>query len=200
MLDGSAPVFSVTDLKQYGYCPRIVFYTYCLPLIRPTTYKMAVATEAHEDEKGRERRRSLAGYGLAHGRRHFDVWLQSAELGLRGRVDLVIEVTQGEQRELLPVDYKQSRYEPGAHVRRQLTAYGMMLEENWQAPVRRGFIYNMVSGRAQEVAFTAELRQEVRHLVAEMREMVLLERMPGPVRQRQRCINCEFRRFCNDVV
>ncbi len=24
-------IFTVTDLKQYAYCPRIVFYTYCLP-------------------------------------------------------------------------------------------------------------------------------------------------------------------------
>ena len=25
----------VTDLKQYEYCPRVVFYEYCLPGVRP---------------------------------------------------------------------------------------------------------------------------------------------------------------------
>ena len=32
--------FVVTDLKQYAYCPRVVYYTYCLPLLRPMTFKM----------------------------------------------------------------------------------------------------------------------------------------------------------------
>ena len=40
--------FTVTDLKQYEYCPRIVYYTYCLPLIRPTTFKMEAGVQAHE--------------------------------------------------------------------------------------------------------------------------------------------------------
>ncbi len=199
MQQGSLPAFTVTDLKQYGYCPRVVFFTYCQPLMRPTTYKMQVAAQAHEEEKDRERRRTLAAYRLAHGRRYFDVWLESAQLGLRGRIDLVVEVGKGQERELIPVDYKQSRWEAGRHVRRQLAAYGMMLEERWQVPVRRGFIYNLLTRRTQEVPLPPELKEEVRQLVRQMREMVLTERLPAPARKRQRCTNCEFRRFCNDV-
>jgi len=51
--------FVVTDLKQFAYCPRVVYYSYCLPLIRPMTYKMKAGQEAHVEEKGREQRRSL---------------------------------------------------------------------------------------------------------------------------------------------
>lgn len=195
----SQTVFTVTDLKQYGYCARVVFYTYCLPLIRPTTYKMEAGATAHEEEGDRERRRTLAAYGLTEGRRHFDVWVESSVLGLRGRIDLVIEVGKGKSGELIPVDYKQSGREPGRHVRRQLAAYGMMLEETWGRRVRRGFIYSLTRRRAEEVVLTAELRQEVWEIVEEMGEMVKRERMPDPPRWRRRCENCEFRRFCNDV-
>lgn len=196
---GRRTVFAVTDLKQYGYCPRVVFYTYCLPLIRPITYKMEAGAAAHEEEGKRERRRSLAAYGLMEGERHFDVWVESPELGLRGRIDLVIEIEAGEGRELIPVDYKQSGREAGRHVRRQLTAYGMMLEEAWGGMARRGFIYSLVRRRADEVMLTEELRQEVREMVREMEEMVEREQMPEPPRSRRRCENCEFRRFCNDI-
>ena len=51
--------FTVTDLKQYMYCPRIVYYTYCMPLLRPTTFKMEEGIVTHGEEKARERRRSL---------------------------------------------------------------------------------------------------------------------------------------------
>lgn len=192
-------VFTVTDLKQYSYCPRVVFYTYCLPLVRPTTYKMEAGKAAHEQAERRERRRTLSAYGLKEGQRHFDVWVESDILGLRGRVDMVIEMGEGEGRELIPVDYKQSRRQIGRHLKRQLTAYGLMLEETWGGMVRRGFIYSLVTRKAEEVALTARLRDEVRETVVAMREMVEREMMPGPPKSRRPCVSCEFRRFCNDV-
>ena len=193
-------VFTVTDLKQYAYCPRVVFYTYCLPLVRPTTYKMEAGVAAHAEAGERERRRTLAAYGLAEGERRFDVWVASERLGLRGRIDLVIEAGAGEEREWIPVDYKQTARQAGPHLKRQLTAYGMMLEETLGGTARRGFIYSLVTRKAEEVALTERLRNEVRETVAAMREMVEREAMPEPPRSRQACVNCEFRRFCNDVL
>lgn len=193
-------VFTVTDLKQYAYCPRIVFYTYCLPLLRPTTYKMEAGAMAHAEAGERERRRTLTAYGLAEGERHFDVWVASERLGLQGRIDLVIEAGAGEEREWIPVDYKQTVRQAGPHYKRQLAAYGMMLEETLGGRARRGFIYSLVTRKAEEVALTEQLRNDVRETVAAMREMVRREVMPEPPHSRQPCVNCEFRRFCNDVL
>jgi CRISPR-associated exonuclease Cas4 len=193
-------VFTVTDLKQYAYCPRVVFYTYCLPLLRPTTYKMEAGVAAHAEAGERERRRTLAAYGLAEGERRFDVWVASERLGLRGRIDLVIETGEGEKHEWIPVDYKQTARRAGAHYKRQLAAYGMMLKETLGGTARRGFIYSLVTRKAEEVTLTERLRDEVRETVAAMREMVERETMPEPPRSHQPCVNCEFRRFCNDVL
>jgi CRISPR-associated exonuclease Cas4 len=81
-----------------------------------------------------------------------------------------------------------------------LAAYGIMLEETWGGKVRRGYIYSLMRRRAEEVVVTERLRREVREVVAAMREMVEREVMPGPPRSRRPCVNCEFRRFCNDVL
>lgn len=197
-------VFTVTDLKQYAFCPRVVFYTYCLPLIRPVTGKMEEGRLAHEEARDRERRRTLRVYGLEEARRHFDVQVASEELGLTGRIDLVLEVVPGPSglggRELIPVDYKQTDRRAGPHVRWQLAAYGIMLEETWGGVVRRGFLYSLLTRRAEEVTLTRSMRQELREIVAAMREMVERERMPDPPPSRKPCVNCEFRRFCNDVL
>ena len=190
------PTFVVTDLKQFAYCPRVVYYGYCLPLIRPVTYKMEAGQEAHVEEKGREQRRSLRAYGLREGERSFDLWLRSSELGLRGRVDMAIRV--GAQ-EAIPVEYKNSPGRAGAHWERQLAAYGLLLEEAWGLPVRRGFLYFIPQRRSREVPLTAELFGQVRGTVETMRRMVEREAMPSPTRQRRKCVACEFRRFCNDV-
>jgi len=192
--------FMVTDLKQYTYCPRIVYYTYCLPLIRPTTYKMEAGKAAHEKAGKRERRRTLSAYDLEEGERRFDVQLKSPILGLTGKVDMVIEVGQGEGREMIPVEYKQTRRRIGKHIRLQLAAYGMMLEEKWDIEIKRGFVYSLLKRKAERVSLTERWRSEVRGLLAEMREMVEREAMPAAPRSRRQCVNCEFRRFCNDVL
>ena len=188
-------IFTVTDLKQYAYCPRVVFYTYCLPLLRPETYKMRESAIVHREEAGREGRRSLRAYGLTEGRRAFDVPLFSSSLRLRGKADMVITTDE----ELIPIDYKLTRRKAGAHFRLQLAAYGLMLAETSDLPVQRGFMYSMVTRRAEEVPLTSRLFAKVRRVTVAMRAMVEAEIMPEPPKGRGRCVACEFRRFCNDL-
>ncbi|MHB0859396.1 MAG: CRISPR-associated protein Cas4 [Anaerolineae bacterium] len=190
-----ATLFTVTDLKQYTYCPRVVYYTYCLPLLRPETYKMEESQKAHEEETQREQRRSLRVYGLPEGTFAFDVTLRSEALGLTGRVDAVIRTAD----EQIPVDYKNSDRPPGPHFRLQVAAYGLMLEEIDHRPVRRGFLYAIPLRKANEVTINAAMRGRVGTAVKAMRAMVEREAMPEPPASRSRCVACEFRRFCNDL-
>ena len=48
-------IFRVTDLKQYFYCPRVVYYAYCLPQVRPVTAKMEAGIEAQVEAEERYR-------------------------------------------------------------------------------------------------------------------------------------------------
>jgi CRISPR-associated exonuclease Cas4 len=188
-------MLTVTDVKQLGYCARIVYYGYLLGGRRPTTFKMGEGTRAHEEEARREARRSFQAYGLDAGERHFDVSLRSERLGLAGRLDLVIE---GED-ELIPVDFKHGTAQPGRNHRYQLTAYALLVEEQWKRPVRRGFISLIPLKRAVEVPITPTMREEVRRSIVRVRQLIRDEQMPPPTRMRGRCRDCEFRRWCNDL-
>jgi CRISPR-associated exonuclease Cas4 len=196
MLDADEAVpWRVTDLKQYVYCPRILFYHACLPRVRPTTYKMEASIEAHVTAQERERRRTLRAYGLERGERHFGVGLVSERLGMRGEVDMVIET----EAELIPVDYKLST-RIGGHFRLQLMAYAAMLEDAWGMPVRRGFFYLIPLRTAKQMRVTGRQRAILDEALSVMNATLLHERMPPPTRRRSKCVACEFRRFCNDVI
>jgi len=186
----------VSDLRQYAYCPRIIYYRYCLPTVRPVTHKMAAGKEAHREESGREQRRSLRAYGLDDGERAFDVWLEDEALGLRGKADMVI--TRAD--EVIPVEHKNSPGRLGHHVILQLAGYGLLLERAQNRPALRGYVYYIPARRSREIPLDVDLKAEVRHLVGEIDTMIAAERMPTPPRNRNRCAICEFHRFCNDVV
>ncbi len=186
----------VTDLKQWDYCPRVVFFTYLMPGLRPTTFKMEAGVAAHEREEKRERRRTGRLYGLPDAQRIEDVRLQSETLGLSGRLDLVLR--QGER--AWPVDFKLSRRTGiAAHFKLQLAAYGLLLEEAWGVTVDSGFLYSIPNRRAETIPITPRLRKKVLRTVQAIRASIEEERTPPPTKKRGRCVNCEFRRFCNDV-
>jgi CRISPR-associated exonuclease Cas4 len=193
----------VTDLKQYVCCPRLVYYRYTLPSIRPLTFAMEAGQEAHRQEATlREPRRGLDLYGLASGQRLFHYPLFSRRLRLKGKVDLLIirpAATSTEQ-EAIVVEYKHSEQAGGAHFKLQLAAYALMLEEQLHIPVRQAFLYSIPLRRAEPVALTAALRRQVEATVRAIRQHLETEELPCPTRQQRRCPLCEFRRFCNDVV
>ena len=186
----------VSDLRQYAYCPRIVFYRYCWPDVRPTTYLMEAGKEAHEDEAGREQRRGLRAYGLTDGERSFDVWLEDEALGVCGKLDMAI----AQDGEVIPVEHKNSPGRMGRHVTLQLAAYGVLLSRAAGIPVTRGFVYHIPQRKAREILLPLDLQQETLGLLGVIRWMVVEERMPPPTAARERCGICEFHRFCNDVI
>lgn len=195
-------LLEVTDLKQYTYCPRIVFYRYCLPRVRPITYSMQEGIRSHEEEENREERRSLRNYCLIQGERAFHLALQSTRLGLTGRVDLAIATPSRDApgAEAIVVEYKLSEQKAGSHFTLQLAAYALLLEEAWGLPVKRGYLYSIPLRRAEPIPITQHLRRKVTQTVAQIRQIVEREIMPSPPDSLRRCITCEFRRFCNDVV
>ena len=192
----------VTDLKQYTCCPRIVFYRYCLPRVRPVTYTMEEGIRSHREEDEREERRSLKTYGLKQGERTFQLALRSKHFGLTGCLDLAIAVPARDdpRASAIVVEYKLSEQQAGAHFKLQLAAYALLLEEAWHMPVTQSFLYSIPLRRAESIAITPLLRQKVSRTIAQIRQMNEQEIMPAPPPSQRRCATCEFRRFCNDVV
>lgn len=187
--------FTVTDLKQYTFCQRVVYYERCLPHLRPRTYKMDAGRDVHEDEKKRAVRRTLNRFDVLQGERQFDVALYSETLHLRGSIDEVILADDGR---IVPVDYKLAN-RVGNHQRLQLCAYALLLEERFETSISEGYLYLIPKRDIVRIPLTEKLRQQVIETLRNLREMVTSERMPPPVDQISRCYPCEFRRFCNDI-
>jgi CRISPR-associated exonuclease Cas4 len=172
----------------------VVHYHACVPGIRPITYKMQAGIAVHTDEPKRAARRSLERFGGPDGQRLFDVAILSKTLSLSGQIDEVIDTDT----ELIPVDYKLA-HKAGFHFKIQLAAYALLLEEQHNVIVSRGFLYLIPRREMVEVPITLKLRKQVQQMLEEMALIATSEHMPPATDWRQHCADCEFRRFCNDV-
>lgn len=197
-LQPSAFTFRVIDLKQYVYCSRVFYYQTILPQVRPITYKMEEGARVHREVEANEKRRSLHTYGLAQGQRYYNLALYNPDLNLSGEIDMVIDTGE----ELIPVDYKNAQRER-PHYRLQLMAYGRLLElaDAKEPPlVKRGFLYLIPQRRAVEIKFTPQLRRKLADVLQWMQAIAYKQQMPPPAARIAQCVDCEFRRFCNDVL
>lgn len=185
----------VTDLKQWVYCPRIVYYHWVMPAVVKPTYKMREAVAAQDLIEGLEMRRSLAKYGFEGAARRLNVWLSEAGIGLSGKVDMLLE--SGGRAAV--IDFKLTSGEVGENHRMQLAGYSMLAEATSGLRADVAFVLRIPDSEVFPVEITADLRARVRDAVMRIHEMAEGQECPEATSVVARCRECEFANYCGDV-
>jgi CRISPR-associated exonuclease Cas4 len=183
------------ELRQYYYCPRIVFYERCTPVYRRETRRMQYGRDAHDAEAALEKERSLRRYGLHQGQREFGVHLHSDSLELTGIADLVVVV----EAESYLVEFKDSTREPDLGHQMQVCAYGLLLEATRETKSTRGFWHSTRTRETYEIEFDTRLRKRTLQAIRDINDFIKAERCPDPTPQVAKCLECELKNFCGDV-
>lgn len=193
-----APAFKhplrVGDVRQWTYCPRVVYWRNLVPVGAPETHKMRAGRAEESRLIALEERRGLRRYGVDQGTRRFDVSLWSPFLAVEGVVDMIIDTPAGP----IPVDYKMVRFF-GEHQRIQVIGYAVLLEQIGGSPVPRGFLYNIESEEVDHIEVSTAAKARFVDTIENIRRMMATESMPDPTPHRRKCEECEYLRFCNDV-
>lgn len=185
----------VSDLKQYAYCPRVVYYQYVMPVEKKTTFKMDYGKIEEERIDRLESRRKLKEYGLSQGRRLFHHFINSPRLGLSGKLDLLIET----ENEYFPVDFKYTTGSPHKNHIYQICGYALILEDLYGMEVKRGFVYLIPRNDAVVFDLNDQLKRETLKMLDDIRDMIRMDKIPAVVENRNKCYDCEYRNYCGDV-
>jgi len=190
----------VSLIKQYHFCPRIVYFTEVLGFKERRTESMERGHEEHERLAELDiRRKTLFGHRrIRILKRWTRLHVASERLGLVGTIDLVVLTEEG----LAVVEYKRSsppKRPPPGHIY-QAAAYAMLAEEYFGAPVRRFYIYydDGRSSRAFKLTLTRARRDHVLWTAKKIRAIIEDEELPRPVDKR-RCSGCGYYRLCKGV-
>src|SRR6266581_498153 len=185
----------VTELRQWAYCHRVVYYHQLMPGAGQSTYKMREGARAQEMIESLEMRRTLREYGLEGAERTFGVWLSDEGIGLSGKIDLLLK---GEQFASV-VDFKLTSGEVGDNHRMQLAGYAALVESFLGLPVPQTFLLRIPDNEVFPVPITRELSERVAEAVRAMRRLRETEELPEPTTVRARCVECEYANYCADI-
>jgi CRISPR-associated exonuclease Cas4 len=184
-----------SDLRQFLYCPRVVYFSLVVPVDRVETFKMTAGRDAEREHARLERRRSLTRYGLADGVRRYDARVLCERLGVSGIVDEVVHGPDGP----VPVEVKFTEGGVAFGHKVQLAVYGMALEEQCGQPVPRGFIHLVPAKQARAIKLDDKLRAAATDITRRIRAMLASQELPPPADRPAKCDGCELRCFCNDI-
>jgi CRISPR-associated exonuclease Cas4 len=194
------PFISVTDVKHYLYCPRIVYFDRVLHATPQFGSQQEASRELHEEYVKKELRRKDAIYyseEFVGAEKLLFTSLSSSSLGLRGALDCIIRT---EKAEYIPVDYKNMMSDRGRvwmDHRYQLVAYALLIEENFETQVRRGFVSYLPEKLIVELKITPTMKTHVKRIIGHIKSMIREEKLP-PIRvAKHKCTGgCGHKQIC----
>lgn len=201
--DVAEPFVSVTDVKHYIYCPRIVYFERVLHAKPVFGSQQKEGREKHEENIKKEQRRKDAIYyspDFAGAEKLLFVSLNSPRLGLTGQLDCVIKTAEGEY---IPVDYKSMSSNKGRvwmDHKYQLVAYALLIEENYGTIVKRGFINYIPEKLILKVEITPTMKTHVKRVIGHIKRIIKEETLP-PIRvAKYKCTGgCGHKQTCQNT-
>lgn len=191
--DGEA--LAVSDIVQYYYCPRKVYFLRTLQIPQIPKRKMVYGKIDESEELDRMlNRKDMFGIKkevVSEVRKN--VLISNEKLKLYGVVDLFLILND---REYIPVELKYSDF-PELDIRwkKQLYAYATLIDSNFDTIVKRGILYFTKQNITKFLEITYENKKSIEHDVEKILNMIRTEYLP-PKTENKKCKYCEMIRFC----
>ena len=177
-------------MRQYVYCPRIIYFRYVMQIHPKSTYKMQRGEEVHE--KG-VRSKSKEVEGKVE--KYYNLFLKDPELNIAALLDYL----EFDGTEAVPVDIKTGHcyQDPiSDHHRAQLLFQAIIVEKNFKVPVLKVKVLYTKDKVERTYAFSLVDKLQILNNIEVIREIVRSELIPPPISDVAKCVDCEFWRYC----
>jgi len=182
--DVAEPYVSVTDVKHYIYCPRLVYFDRVLHAQPVFGSQQEESQELHEEYVRKELRRKDAVYyspEFVGAEKYLFVQLVSQKFQLQGIIDCIVKTVKGEY---VPIEYKNMNSDRGKVYmdhKYQLVAYALLIEENFDTVVKRGFVNYIPEQLVLQFSITPTMKSHVKRVIGHIKRIIKEEKLP-PIR------------------
>ncbi len=184
------PIIGTEDIRQYVYCPRILFFRYILRAPMLKTYKMELGEEKHEKlQKMKNKADDISV------QKYYNVYLTDASLGLVGLIDYF----EFDGQEAFPVEIKSGNPPPegldNPH-KYQIIAQAILIENNFKFLVKKVRIYYIKHQEVIDYPLEIEDKLKVIKIIRKVQKLLTSESIPEPTEDAGKCKDCECRKYC----
>ncbi|MCE1248057.1 MAG: CRISPR-associated protein Cas4 [Firmicutes bacterium] len=191
------PVTLITpsDIMEYVFCPRFIYYIYAagVPQQEQRRYKVQKGREIHEIKQSSNI--SYLWKKIGCKKRESSVYLSSVRLNLKGIIDEVLTLDDDT---MAPMDFKFSEFQDEVYKthRIQSVCYGLLIEENYDLPVEKGYVLYTRSNTFKEIKLEEKDKKNLRKIISEMLRIIEEGYFPCGTGYTARCTDCTYKNIC----
>lgn len=195
-MDTSSYKLPVNMIRQYCFCPRIVFYHMVVGLKVAYPGWVQYGEEYQHKQQVLDKRRTLSKFKPISEQAVLrqNTMLEHPSYPFYGICDGIIE----DELEIIPIELKSFASKISLGQKMQLTAYGMLSELIFEKPCTRGYIITGEKAKAKLIKIDEKSKFKVIEICAKIKKIFGTETLPYSTANGLQCIQCEFLNHCND--
>jgi len=183
-------------VMEYLFCPRFIYFMECLniPQHEERRLKVQMGRKVHETKQQINKDYLRKKIGCIN--KEISVYLASPRYHIRGLLDEVLWLEDGS---LAPMEFKFAVYRERLFktYKMQLTLQAVLIEDNYQQPVQRGFL---VFVRSKNYLLTVPIgdadRRQAQKIIDQILDIIQTGKYPQRTRSRQKCADCCYKNIC----
>lgn len=191
-------VFNITAtmMMEYTYCKRIPFFSknLCIPSNSDSSYKVREGKRVHKEKAQNQSDYLRKKIGVID--KKVDDYLFSSRYNISGKVDEVLFLDSGQASAL---DYKYSMFKGkiADSYKLQITFYSILIEENYNLPVNKGYIvYIRSNNRLEGIELMDEDYSNFFCAYEGLSKIIYNNYFPEKTSYSIRCEECNYRKIC----
>ncbi|MBP7552154.1 MAG: CRISPR-associated protein Cas4 [Spirochaetes bacterium] len=183
-------------MLEYLYCPRFIYFMKVLNINQNEQKRFKV-------QKGRDVHKIKSLTNIDYNRKKIDVVkknieeeLYSDNLKIHGIIDEILFLNDGSAS---PLDYKYAEYKGRIYktYKMQSVFYGLLIKENYNMDVNKGYIvYTRSKNHIEEIDFTEKDYIKLLKIIDDIYKIIEYNYYPKRTSVLSRCGDCCYRNIC----
>jgi len=183
-----------SHIIEYLFCPRYTYFEYVLaiPQHEDKYFKVQKGRQVHDNKQEQNKEYLRKKIGVKE--KYLTQYLTNKFL--RGEVDEVLLLKDDC---MAPLDYKFAFYNNKIYdtYKTQLYCYAMLIEDNFEKPVNKGFlVYTRSKNKLIEINISDNDKNKVKSCAEKILYIINDNYYPKATKFKKRCINCTYRNIC----
>ena len=188
-------ILIATDLMNYCYCPRIIYFVHVMKIPQATTRKEYKGREKDLEFMAKSKRTKVVKDAPPLPKL-FQVHMQSDELEMKTIADSIMINEAKKEAYPIQAKYAFAPREIYKTQKLQLAMEAMLIEDKFKHKVPFGYIKFMRSNELIKVSINTELKDDVIQCFQNIKEITRTERMPKGTEYKKRCADCCYKNIC----
>ena len=187
---------TTSDLIEYCYCPRFIYFIYCLciPQNEDSRFKVQKGRNIHKIKAVSNKNYLRKKLDVA--KKEIEVPLNSEKYHIHGIVDEVLTLNDGS---MSLIDYKFAEYKEKMFTtyKYQSYVYALLIKENYQKPVHKGYVcYTRSDNLIKEIEFDDAGFNNTIAIINDILKIIQTGFFPKKTRYTSKCSDCCYRNIC----